>query len=193
MKVHSLLALSVLAFSSVLTGGCAVSELETDAPQAVEEDLTTSGLATRLSALEKATRGAQIKENTDYGRGFSTKKYAKGTPHTKVLTDVTGSDIRSTELGGFSSQTGQNAIKLLADTVYAEAKDLQTNGDTVASDSLKTVARALYALKTSASMFTSVKSYSHAIAEDGDLQSDTLVFTKTDGTLLVFGYTDFPF
>jgi hypothetical protein len=195
MKMNSALAALCLAtLSSFITTGCASADGDADTPQVAEDDVTISGLAAKLSALETSARGAQIRANQDSGREFWTKKYPKGTSHQKVLADVTGSNVTDIRLGDFSSKNGQSAIKDIADTVYAKAKELETEADeTLAANSLKPIARALYSLKSSAPLFASVRSYSHSIAEDGDLQSDTLVFTKTDGSLLVFAYTDFPF
>ena len=86
-----------------------------------------------------------------------------------------------------------SAVKDVADTIYREAKEQENDEDAVAAKTMKAVSRALYALQGSTAGFESIKSYSHSIAEDGDLQSDTLIFTKTDGSLVVFAYTNFPF
>ena len=123
----------------------------------------------------------------------SVTKYAKGTDTKKILSDVTGSDEDDIDIGGFSNSAGRDAVKDVANTIYREAKELETNDDAVAANTLKAVSRDLYALQGSVTAFKSIESYSHSIAEDGDLQSDTLIFTKTDGSVVVFAYTNFPF
>ena len=194
MNTSSLLA-AIAALAITATVGCAapVDPSSDDTTESAEADVTASSVTKKLGALESSVRGAQIDENTDYGRSFSVTKYAKGTDTKKILSDVTGSDEDDIDIGGFSNSAGRDAVKDVADTIYREAKELETNDDAVAANTLKAVSRDLYALQGSVTAFKSIKSYSHSIAEDGDLQSDTLIFTKTDGSVVVFAYTNFPF
>ncbi|MDA8130969.1 MAG: hypothetical protein M0011_05635, partial [Elusimicrobia bacterium] len=41
--------------------------------------------------------------------------------------------------------------------------------------------------------FVSVKAYEHSIAEDGDLESHTLIGELPNGALYVLSFTNFPF
>ena len=193
MKTSSLLAIITLAITA--TVGCAapVDPSSDDTAESAEEAVTASSVTRKLRALESSVSGAQIDENTDYGRSFSVTRYETGTDTKKILADVTGYDQDDIDLDGFSNSTGRDAVKDVADTIYREAKELEINEDEAAAKTLKAVSRDLYALQGSAAAFKSIKSYSHSIAEDGDLQSDTLIFTKTDGSLVVFAYTNFPF
>jgi hypothetical protein len=190
----SFLLAAFAALAITATVGCAAPvDPSSDDTAESAEAVTASSVTKKLGALESSVSGAQIDENTDYGRSFSVTKYAKGTDTKKILSDVTGYNQDDINLGGFSNSAGRDAIKDVADTIYREAKELETNDDEAAAKTLKAVSRDLYALQGSVAAFKSIKSYSHSIAEDGDLQSDTLIFTKTDGSLVVFAYTNFPF
>ena len=193
MNTSYLLA-AIAALAITATVGCAAPvDPSSDETAESADAVTASSVAKKLGSLESSVSGAQIDENTEYGRSFSVTKYAKGTDTKKILSDVTGSDQDDIDLDGFGSSEGRDAVKDVADTVYREAKELETNDDAAAAKTLKAVSHDLYALQGSAAAFKSIKSYSHSIAEDGDLQSDTLIFTKTDGSLVVFAYTNFPF
>ncbi len=185
----TLLSILLVLSSTSATVACAGTD---DVVQG-QDDVTAAAIDKKFAALEKSVNAAQIDEVTDYGRSFSFSKYPKGTHPKKVVADVTGYEEDDIDLGGFSNRTGAAAIESVADRIYAEAKDLESDDDTAAANALKAVSRDLYAFKGTESKFAAIKSYSHSIAEDGDLQSDTLIFTKTDGSLVVFGYTHFPF
>jgi hypothetical protein len=192
LKLTSLFALSFCLAATA----CADADTEPthEAAEQQADDLTAAGLAKKLRAVQNATKAADIGPVTDFGRSFGYKKYPAGTLYKKMLADVTGSNEAEFHLSAFEQTSGAKAITSLAGDIYGEAKDLATDSDSkVAADALKTVARSLYGLKSVAPQFTSVKLFSHAIAEDGDLQSDTLVLTQRDGSFIVVSYTNFPF
>ena len=109
----------------------------------------------------------------------------------QCLGDVVGVEPSEIDLANFSVTSGASAVRGLASDLDKEADELIGNDDRVAGDTLKAMARDLSALLIT--QFASIERFHHGIAEDGDLGSDTLIFTNKDGSIVVFSYTDFPF
>ncbi len=160
------------------------------------EEVQTATADAKLKALKEAVKGTDIHEVTDYGKSIALTDYPKGTRVEKILEDVTGWDEGEFAEDTFASSTGARATEAMAAALDAEAaRLLEDDGEAAAQKAsaaltkLASAARAYFA----PTQFTSIVTKEHAIQEDGDLESHTLIATKRDGSLLVFSYTDFPF
>ncbi|MDA8243351.1 MAG: protease inhibitor I42 family protein [Elusimicrobia bacterium] len=155
---------------------------------------TDKSVPAGLANLQRAVAAAGVPALTDYGRSFSIRQYPGNTGVKAILADVTGNNESDIELSWFSRSSGDKAAKNFAAALRAEAKlEAEDADETESPKIIRSIADEAEKAFAGTRNFVSVKAYEHSIAEDGDLESHTLIGELPNGALYVLAFTNFPF
>lgn len=164
------------------------------APTAVDVSGVEKGSVDSLAELKAAVKAADIDEVTRFGRSFWIKTYPKNTAFKTIVADAVGYDESDVDLRHFRRASGDAAARAFAKSLRDEAKAEAEDADEVNSPRLvRAIADAAEKAFTGTRNFSDVQLAEHAIAEDGDLESHTMVGQQKDGSLFVLVFTNFPF
>lgn len=196
MQRHlSVWAVGFLALVGAAAAGCSAGAIDADEPEASESELRSP--ASKVRALKSAVAKANVAKNNDYGMSFGVKEYPRGTSVKKILEDVTGTNASDIELGWFDLTWGASGVdgvaSVLEERAAEELADAEDDESKDAAKAIKGLASAVRKTFLPVSDFSAISSRSHSIAEDGDLESHTIIATKPDGSFLTMSYTNFPF